>query len=147
MSDNFISCKNAKLLYWKKIIMTAESSGLKKTEWMRKHGISKKTYYYWHSKLAHQGMLDGCCDGLEDFSIPDEIPNRHTLEPLQGKGQELVEYTVPVDMPPGPSDYCPSYSQPVPQIMIQYGAANIYVGDAFSSQTLSKVLEVIRDVK
>ena len=146
MSDYSESFKKSKLLYWKKIIMAAESSGMKKVEWMKKHGVSSKAYYYWHRKLLQHGMLDGNSEGLEKFELPEEIASTVPTEAPGKDGQALVEYIVPGEKQPVQPRYA-SCIQTSSRIMIQYGRANVYVGDDFASQALFRVLEVIRDVK
>ena len=146
MSHYSESFEKSKLLYWKKIIMAAESSGLKRIEWMRKHGISDKSYYYWHRKLIRYGMLDGNNEGLEEFELPAEIASTIPTEVCGKNGQGLVEYLIPKGSQPDQSRYAPCI-QISSRIMIQYGGANVYIEDDFNDQALFRVLGVIRDVK
>ena len=132
-----------RLLYWKKIIMTAETSGMKRTEWMRSHGIDDKRYYYWHRKLTELRMLDGNWEGLEDISIPDGQDDRNGD---QSQNQDFVEYPVPASTTNHAGTFHAGQcsGQPGPQIMIQHGEYNIYVKEGFDDHTLSRVLGVIR---
>ena len=63
-----------KLLYWKKIILTAESHTGTRIEWMRQHGIREGSYYYWHKILLNNGMLDDKdTSHLEGIELPPAI--------------------------------------------------------------------------
>ena len=60
-----------RLLYWKKIILTAESHTGTRIEWMRQHGIRESSYYYWHKILLNNGMLDDKdTSHLEGIELP-----------------------------------------------------------------------------
>ena len=77
-----------RLLYWKKIILTAESHTGTRIEWMRQHGIREGSYYYWHKILLNNGMLDDKdTSHLEGIELPPAI-GQHELETQTG----FVEY-------------------------------------------------------
>lgn len=127
-----------KLLYWKKIILTAESHTGTRIEWMRQHGIRKSSYYYWHKILLNNGMLDDKdTSHLEGIELPPAI-GHHELETQTG----FVEYHAS-----GPQicmclDQQETHRHPA-QIMIEKNGYQVHVAEGFSPVMLSQVLEVV----
>lgn len=127
-----------KLLYWKKIILTAESHTGTRIEWMRQHGIREGSYYYWHKILLNNGMLDDKdTSHLEGIELPPAI-GHHELETQTG----FVEYHAS-----GPQicmclDQQETYRHPA-QIMIEKNGYQVHVAEGFSPVMLSQVLEVV----
>lgn len=131
-----------KLLYWKKIIKTAEASGGTRVAWMREHGISEGSYYYWHSALLKNGMLD-----TDDTGALEEIPLPAAVK-TQGDTVCLVEYR-PAATPQQPSHTAELIDiQPAGcQITLNANGIQVCLGDGFEEQTLARVLEVVLHVK
>lgn len=127
-----------KLLYWKKIILTAESHTGTRIEWMRQHGIREGSYYYWHKILLNNGMLDDKdTSHLEGIELPPAI-GQHELEAQTG----FVEYHAS-----GPQicmclDQQETHRHPA-QIMIEKNGYQVHVAEGFSPVMLSQVLEVV----
>ena len=127
-----------KLLYWKKIILTAESHTGTRIEWMRQHGIRESSYYYWHKILLNNGMLDDKdTSHLEGIELPPAI-GQHELEAQTG----FVEYHAS-----GPQicmclDQQETHRHPA-QIMIEKNGYQVHVAEGFSPVMLSQVLEVV----
>ena len=127
-----------KLLYWKKIILTAESHTGTRIEWMRQHGIREGSYYYWHKILLNNGMLDDKdTSHLEGIELPPAI-GQHELEAQTG----FVEYHAS-----GPQicmclDQQETHRNPA-QIMIEKNGYHVHVAEGFSPVMLSQVLEVV----
>jgi hypothetical protein len=127
-----------KLLYWKKIILTAESHTGTRIEWMRQHGIREGSYYYWHKILLNNGMLDDKdTSHLEGIELPPAI-GHHELETQTG----FVEYHAS-----GPQicmclDQQETHRHPA-QIMIEKNGYQVHVAEGFSPVMLSQVLEVV----
>ena len=127
-----------KLLYWKKIILTAESHTGTRIEWMRQHGIRESSYYYWHKILLNNGMLDDKdTSHLEGIELPPAI-GHHELETQTG----FVEYHAS-----GPQicmclDQQETHRHPA-QIMIEKNGYQVHVAEGFSPVMLSQVLEVV----
>ena len=127
-----------KLLYWKKIILTAESHTGTRIEWMRQHGIRESSYYYWHKILLNNGMLDDKdTSHLEGIELPPAI-GQHELETQTG----FVEYHAS-----GPQicmclDQQETHRYPT-QIMIEKNGYQVHVAEGFSPVMLSQVLEVV----
>ena len=130
-----------KLLYWKKIILTAESHTGTRIEWMRQHGIREGSYYYWHKILLNNGMLDDKdTSHLEGIELPPAIAaiGHHELETQTG----FVEYHAS-----GPQicmclDQQETHRHPA-QIMIEKNGYQVHVAEGFSPVMLSQVLEVV----
>ena len=127
-----------KLLYWKKIILTAESHTGTRIEWMRQHGIREGSYYYWHKILLNNGMLDDKdTSHLEGIELLPAI-GHHELETQTG----FVEYHAS-----GPQicmclDQQETHRHPA-QIMIEKNGYQVHVAEGFSPVMLSQVLEVV----
>ena len=127
-----------RLLYWKKIILTAESHTGTRIEWMRQHGIRESSYYYWHKILLNNGMLDDKdTSHLEGIELPPAI-GQHELETQTG----FVEYHAS-----GPQicmclDQQETHRHPA-QIMIEKNGYQVHVAEGFSPVMLSQVLEVV----
>ena len=127
-----------RLLYWKKIIHTAESHTGTRIEWMRQHGIREGSYYYWHKILLNNGMLDDKdTSHLEGIELPPAI-GHHELETQTG----FVEYHAS-----GPQicmclDQQETHRHPA-QIMIEKNGYQVHVAEGFSPVMLSQVLEVV----
>ena len=127
-----------RLLYWKKIILTAESHTGTRIEWMRQHGIRESSYYYWHKILLNNGMLDDKdTSHLEGIELPPAI-GQHELETQTG----FVEYHASGPQICMCADQLETHRYPA-QIMIEKNGYQIHVTEGFSPVMLSQVLEVV----
>lgn len=127
-----------RLLYWKKIILTAESHTGTRIEWMRQHGIRESSYYYWHKILLNNGMLDDKdTSHLEGIELPPAI-GQHELETQTG----FVEYHASGPQICMCADQLETHRYPA-QIMIEKNGYQIHVAEGFSPVMLSQVLEVV----
>ena len=127
-----------RLLYWKKIILTAESHTGTRIEWMRQHGIRESSYYYWHKILLNNGMLDDKdTSHLEGIELPPAI-GQHELEAQTG----FVEYHASGPQICMCADQLETHRYPA-QIMIEKNGYQVHVGEGFSPVMLSQVLEVV----
>ena len=127
-----------RLLYWKKIILTAESHTGTRIEWMRQHGIRESSYYYWHKILLNNGMLDDKdTSHLEGIELPPAI-GHHELETQTG----FVEYHASGPQICMCADQLETHRYPA-QIMIEKNGYQIHVTEGFSPVMLSQVLEVV----
>lgn len=132
-----------RLLYWKKIIQEAEAYDGTNIDWMRKHGITEGSYYYWHSVLRKEGMLDSEDEPeLKESHLPELVGKQ------AGDAQGFVEYTPQI---PRQEPFAePSRIQEClfnPQLMVLKKGIQIYVGNGFHENTLSRLLEVVSHVK
>ena len=127
-----------RLLYWKKIIHTAESHTGTRIEWMRQHGIRESSYYYWHKILLNNGMLDDKdTSHLEGIELPPAI-GQHELETQTG----FVEYHASGPQICMCADQLETHRYPA-QIMIEKNGYQVHVTEGFSPVMLSQVLEVV----
>lgn len=127
-----------RLLYWKKIILTAESHTGTRIEWMRQHGIRESSYYYWHKILLNNGMLDDKdTSHLEGIELPPAI-GQHELETQTG----FVEYHASGPQICMCADQLETHRYPA-QIMIEKNGYQVHVTEGFSPVMLSQVLEVV----
>ena len=127
-----------RLLYWKKIILTAESHTGTRIEWMRQHGIRESSYYYWHKILLNNGMLDDKdTSHLEGIELPPAI-GQHELEAQTG----FVEYHASGPQICMCADQLETHRYPA-QIMIEKNGYQVHVTEGFSPVMLSQVLEVV----
>lgn len=127
-----------RLLYWKKIIHTAESHTGTRIEWMRQHGIRESSYYYWHKILLNNGMLDDKdTSHLEGIELPPAI-GQHELETQTG----FVEYHASGPQICMCADQLETHRYPA-QIMIEKNGYQVHVAEGFSPVMLSQVLEVV----
>lgn len=127
-----------RLLYWKKIILTAESHTGTRIEWMRQHGIRESSYYYWHKILLNNGMLDDKdTSHLEGIELPPAI-GQHELEAQTG----FVEYHASGPQICMCADQLETHRHPA-QIMIEKNGYQVHVAEGFSPVMLSQVLEVV----
>ena len=127
-----------RLLYWKKIILTAESHTGTRIEWMRQHGIREGSYYYWHKILLNNGMLDDKdTSHLEGIELPPAI-GQHELETQTG----FVEYHASGPQICMCANQLETHRYPA-QIMIEKNGYQIHVAEGFSPVMLSQVLEVV----
>lgn len=127
-----------KLLYWKKIILTAESHTGTRIEWIRQHGIREGSYYYWHKILLNNGMLDDKdTSHLEGIELPPAI-GQHELETQTG----FVEYHASGPQICMCANQLETHRYPA-QIMIEKNGYQVHVAEGFSPVMLSQVLEVV----
>ena len=127
-----------RLLYWKKIILTAESHTGTRIEWMRQHGIRESSYYYWHKILLNNGMLDDKdTSHLEGIELPPAI-GQHELEAQTG----FVEYHASGPQICMCANQLETHRYPA-QIMIEKNGYQVHVAEGFSPVMLSQVLEVV----
>ena len=127
-----------RLLYWKKIILTAESHTGTRIEWMRQHGIRESSYYYWHKILLNNGMLDDKdTSHLEGIELPPAI-GQHELEAQTG----FVEYHASGPQICMCADQLETHRYPA-QIMIEKNGYQVHVAEGFSPVMLSQVLEEV----
>ena len=127
-----------RLLYWKKIILSAESHTGTRIEWMRQHGSRESSYYYWHKILLNNGMLDDKdTSHLEGIELPPAI-GHHELETQTG----FVEYHASGPQICMCADQLETHRYPA-QIMIEKNGYQVHVAEGFSPVMLSQVLEVV----
>lgn len=122
---------------WREIIVACNTSGMKKREWMQIHNISPKTFYRKQKQLREYEMEKA---GLTSTDIPsgekpaeffdlttaltrqtNKVPTQTWAEPINSIRQNQI----------------------TPEIMIQAGPYNLYIGSGVTETTLTTVLRVI----
>ena len=127
---------------WREIISACNTSGMKKIDWMRIHNVSPKNFYRWQ-KLLRDHALE------EDYGYPI-VPDHITLS---SKRQDQSPETQFVDMTAmitrETETVRKSASESVvpkkitPELVIQAGRYNLYIGSGITESTLTTVLKVI----
>lgn len=126
----------SKLEEWVIRIAEAESAGTTIRQWCKEKGISKGSYYYWHKILKEEGMLPGQSEQIYGNGATLTSPSV-TRKPVPG----FVEFSLPVSHSPASVPQTGfSFNS---QIMLQLGVCQVFIGDGFSSETLSRVMEVV----
>ena len=129
---------------WKEIIAACNTSGMKKADWMRLHGVSEKSFYRWQNILRDQVL-----DEVETSYpiVPDYVAVSDKRAAGAGAVPELVDMTAIISQKPdgktSPMLSATSQKQITPEIMIQAGPYNLYIGSGVTEATLSTVLKVI----
>jgi hypothetical protein len=127
---------------WKEIIAACNTSGMKKVDWMRLHGVSEKSFYRWQNILRDQVL-----DGVETSYpiVPDYVAVSDKRQ--AGAVPELIDMTAIISQKPGgkisPAQSAVPQKQITPEIMIQAGPYNLYIGNSVTEATLATVLKVI----
>ncbi len=123
---------------WREIIVACNTSGMKKKEWMRIHNISPKMFYRKQKQLREYEMEKAgltCADipagqkPAEFFDLTTALTRQTNEIPTQ-TWAESVNNNV-------------SQRGIKPEIMIQAGPYNLYIGSDVTETTLTTVLRVI----
>jgi hypothetical protein len=115
---------------------------MKKVDWMRLHGVSEKSFYRWQNILRDQVL-----DGVETSYpiVPDYVAVSDKRQ--AGAVPELIDMTAIISQKPGgkisPAQSAVPQKQITPEIMIQAGPYNLYIGNSVTEATLATVLKVI----
>lgn len=126
------------------IITACNASDMNKKEWMRIHNVSPKNFYRWQKVLRERALSE-----MEEYRYP-------VLPPCSGELSEQdssKEASTFVDMTAIISREAEAASKPqmeavgqkqlVPELMIQAGRYNLYIGSGITESTLAMVLKVI----
>ncbi len=107
-----------KLNQWTEIIRECRSSGQSVRSWCIEHDVNEKRYYYWLRKAREQA-----CNSIEYPVSTDE------------NKCEFAQIQPPV-----------SYQQVVPTIKLHIGKIIVEISDGISQETISYVLNGIKDI-
>ena len=124
---------------WKQIIVECNMSGIKKVDWLRMHGISEKSFYRWQTALRDE--------------ILKEMEQRQQCMPEQsnqsggnhGQDPDSCFLDVAEMISRRNETFMPfqSIGQWIPELMLQAGPYNLYIGNHVTESTLATVLRVI----
>ena len=127
---------------WKQIIVACNTSGMKKADWMRLHGVSEKSFYRWQTRFRKEAL---------DEAAESAAISAGQAESLQrAQGQEMIPGFVDVTALITRKEELPrsfqagnQSEQLTPELMIQAGRYNLYIGSDITESTLATVLKVI----
>ena len=121
---------------WREIIVACNTSGMKKKEWMRIHNVSPKMFYRKQKELRDYEMKKV---GI----TPADIPAGQTSTEFFDLTTVLSRQTKEISTPTGKryDNYALQINQP--ELMIQVGAYNLYIGNGITESTLATVLRAI----
>ena len=115
---------------------------MKKIDWMRVHNVSPKNFYRWQ-KLLRDHALE------EDYGYPI-VPDHITLSSKsqdQSPETQFVDMTAMITRETETVRKSASESvvpkQITPELVIQAGRYNLYIGSGITESTLTTVLKVI----
>ena len=121
---------------WREIIVACNTSGMKKKEWMRIHNVSPKMFYRKQKELRDYEMKKA---GI----TPADIPAGQISTEFFDLTTALSRQTKGISSPTGERyDNC-ALQINQPELMIQVGAYNLYIGSGITESTLATVLKVI----
>ena len=128
---------------WKQIIVACNTSGMKKVDWMRLHGVSEKSFYRWQTLLRRETL-----DEAEGSTTIPEGQAESLQQRIQG--QEMIPGFVDVtalvtwkEGLPKPFQSGNQSEQLTAELVIQAGRYNLYIGSGITESTLATVLKVI----
>jgi hypothetical protein len=130
--------KELRLMRWKEIIVACNTSGKTKKEWMEENHISSKSFYRMQKKIREYE--------LEKMQLP-QPSEMNTDKP----STQFVDVTALIKTPSAGSSSSVTVSidkaweQMTPEMMLQIGQYNLYIGSRITESTLKIVLGVIRD--
>ena len=113
-------------------IFTAEAYDGTNIDWMRKHGITEGSYYYWHRVLRKEGMLNS-----EDEPELKDIPLPGLVEGQTEASQGFVEYTPQNSRQESLAEISRIPEEFSDSLMILKNGTQIYVGNGFHEHTLA----------
>ena len=127
--------KELRLQRWKEIIVACNTSGMKKKDWMAIHHVNSKTFYCMQKKIRETE--------LDKMEIPMSDSEGSTFP------SRFVDMTSMLSHPESstPLDAVQSASSErvLPEIMLQAGPYQLYIGKGITEATLATVLKVIRN--
>ena len=122
---------------WREIIIACNTSGMKKAEWMRIHNVSPKMFYRKQKQLREYEMERA---GITSADIPAGKKPAEFFDLTTALARQASEITARTWVEPVKSI---PQNQITPEIMIQAGPYNLYIGSGVTEATLATVLRVI----
>ena len=128
--------------HWKQIIVTCNTSGMKKVDWMRLHGVSEKSFYRWQT-LFRREALDGAAESSKISAEQAETLQRVQRQEMIPGFVDVTALVTRKEEFPKPFQEGNQAEQLIPEVMIQAGRYNLYIGSGITEATLATVLKVI----
>ena len=122
---------------WREILVACNTSGMKKKEWMRIHNVSPKMFYRKQKQLREYEMEKASLTSADKPAGQKSTEFFDLTTALTRQTSEISAraWTEPINSIP--------QKQITPEIMIQAGSYNLYIGSGVTEATLSTVLRVI----
>lgn len=131
--------RNSTYQYWRKTVEEAYLSGEQIKRWCAERGINSKNFHRWANKFGYTEngkKTDKYYALIEGRGQPDPMP-------AMAAPPEFVEVPAKaLDVFRGRVEAVPDF---LPYITIRSGRYQVGIRDGFEKETLSKVLEVLRD--
>ncbi len=127
---------------WKQIIIECNSSGMKKADWMRLHGVSDKSFYRWQTALRDQILKE--LEERQKGVLKQE--DNFSASQCQNPNDKFADITTLITQKDGSFGNGISNApagQISSEIMIQVGQYHLFIGSNVSESTLGTVLRVI----
>ena len=127
---------------WKQIIVACNTSGMKKVDWMRLHGVSEKSFYRWQTLLRREALEEAAESSTRSEEQAETLQRVQRQEMIPG----FVDVTALVTREEGlqrPFQVGNQAEQLAPELVIQAGRYNLYIGSGVTEATLATVLKVI----
>ena len=131
--------KQLRLMRWKEIVVACNTSGMTKKEWMKQNHISSKSFYKKQKEIRE-----------------DELNHMELSVPVNQKAftgttrQEFVDMTAMTRQTVSqrivePAGYQYGANAIQPEMMLQVGMYQLYIGSRITGATLKTVLEVLKN--
>ena len=123
-----------RLMHWKEIITECNNSGMQKKQWMELNNINFKAFYRYQKKIRE----------YELERMKPAKPNEYHPVPT---GMQFADVTAELQRTDGTQSNCsrPDLKEDLhPEMMIQTGQYNLYIGKGIHEETLATVLKVIQ---
>lgn len=137
---------------WRQIVDDANSSDLTKREWCARAGIAEKTLYYWQRKFREEDTQQ---QTEEAASVDTQAEESTFVElPLEVTCGGTLPSAANVLPPEGPAQPIPAKAHKpcevkagisfVPEMAIQTGDFQLFIGGNISEKALRVAMEVLR---
>ena len=124
------------------IITECNASDMNKKEWMKIHNISPKNFYRWQKVLRERALIE-----MEDYGYP--ILPTHDEEAGKASSQERTTNFVDItgilahEAERKAALVSAGKKEIEPELILQVGSYNLYIGSGVTEATLATVLRVI----
>lgn len=126
---------------WASIVREANNSGLPKKTWCEQNGIKPRQFHYWQKKIRAHLLA------AQNSSLP--VAQNRALS-VAAAGQDHSDTPVFCELKVPSYKYgCTDGSGSLsfsPEIMLQYNHFQMMIGSGISPETLTTVLDVIKNV-
>ena len=131
--------KQLRLMRWKEIVVACNTSGMKKKDWLAQNNINPKSFYRKQKEIRDYELNN------MELTVPTD------QNAVAGKTtQEFVDMTAltrPIinQRNAGTTGYQYGADAMQPEMMLQVGTYQLYIGSRITGATLKTVLEVLKN--